>query len=351
MFRTAQGEEIFVVDAHCHFWDASPANQLNKYGRGWIDCFYAYHKTFTPPNYLWTLEKYEKYPAEGMLQDQFVKGYVDMGILQSTYLTDFYKDGFNTIEQNNIVKQMAPDRYILNGAFDPRDGDKGLDYLRHQKNEYGIKGVKLYTAEWKGDSKGFKLSSPESYRFLEECVKLGIKNIHVHKGPTIYPLNKDAFDVSDVDEAASLFTDLNFIVEHCGLPRIEDFCYIATQESNVYAGLAVILPFTSTRKRAFAEMMAQMMYWIGPDKILFGSDYAIWEPKWIIENFMAFQFPEDLQAEFGVKMDLENRRKILGLNAARLYDIDVNAQIAKLKNDTFSQQAAAQAAQQPSAAD
>ena len=32
--------------------------------------------------------------------------------------------------------------------------------------------------------------------------------------------------------------ELNFIVEHVGLPRIEDFCFMATQEPNVYAGLA-----------------------------------------------------------------------------------------------------------------
>jgi predicted TIM-barrel fold metal-dependent hydrolase len=340
MYRTANGEEVFVVDGHCHLWDASPANQLNKYGRGWIDCFYAYHKNLSPPEYVWPLERYEKYSSDGMLHDQFVKGYVDVGILQPTYLTDFYKNGFNTIEQNSVQKKAAPDRYILNGAFDPRDGDAGLDYLRRQKGDYDIKGVKLYTAEWRGDSKGYKLNTPEAYRFLEECGKLGITNIHVHKGPTIYPLNRDAFDVADVDEPASLFTNLNFIIEHAGLPRIEDFCWIATQESNVYAGLAVVMPFIQPRPRYFAELMANLLFWIGPDKILFGSDYALWEPKWLVEKFMAFQIPEDLQAEFGVKMDLETQRKILGLNAARLYDIDVEAQLAKTKNDQFSQQAA-----------
>ncbi|MHB8598811.1 MAG: amidohydrolase family protein, partial [Ktedonobacteraceae bacterium] len=42
MYRTTSGEEVFVIDCHSHLWDASPENQLNKYGRGWIDCFYAY---------------------------------------------------------------------------------------------------------------------------------------------------------------------------------------------------------------------------------------------------------------------------------------------------------------------
>jgi predicted TIM-barrel fold metal-dependent hydrolase len=339
MYRTVTGEEIFVIDSHTHLWDASPANQKNKYGRGWIDCFYAYHKNLSPADYVWPLEKYEKYTPDDMVHDEFVKGYADLAILQPTYLTDFFKNGFNTLEQNSVMKTSYPDRFILNGAWDARDGEKGLETLRRMKGDWDIKGVKLYTAEWRGSSKGYKLSDPEAYRYFEECVKLGITNMHVHKGPTIYPLNRDAFDVADVDDAASVFTDLNFIVEHCGLPRLEDFCWIATQESNVYAGLSVVLPFIQPRPRYFAEVMANLLFWVGPDKIIFGSDYAIWEPKWLVEKFMAFEMPEDLKAEYGVDLTMETKRKILGLNAARLYGIDPEEQMAKVKSDQFSQEA------------
>ncbi len=339
MFRTSDGEEVFVIDSHTHLRDASPANQRNKWGRGWIDCFYAYHKNLSPPEYVWPLEKYEKYGAETMVHDEFVKGYVDLAILQPTYLKEFYFNGFNTIEQDSVLKKAYPDRFILNGAFDPRDGEPGLDYLRRMKGDWNIQGVKLYTAEWKGDSKGWKLSDPEAYRYLEECAKLGIKNIHVHKGPTIFPLNRDAFDVSDVDDAASNFTEMNFIIEHVGLPRLEDFCWIATQESNVYGGLAVALPFIHTRPRYFAEIIANLLFWIGPDKILFGSDYALWEPKWLVERLMSFELPDDIKAEYGVDLTMENKRKILGLNAATLYGIDPAAHLAKVGSDAFTQQA------------
>ena len=91
-----------------------------------------------------------------------------------------------------------------------------------------LKGVKLYTAEWKGASRGYKLTDPWAQKYLERCEKLGIKNIHVHKGPTILPLDRDAFDVADIDHVATDFQNLNFIVEHCGLPRLDDFCWIAT---------------------------------------------------------------------------------------------------------------------------
>jgi uncharacterized protein len=274
-----------------------------------------------------------------MAYDEFVKGYVDIAILQPTYLTDFYINGFNTIEQNSVMKKAYPDRFILNGAWDARDGEQGLEYLRRMKGDWDIKGVKLYTAEWRGDSKGYKLSSPEAYRYLEECERLGITNIHVHKGPTIFPLNRDAFDVADVDDAASRFTDLNFIVEHVGLPRLEDFCWIATQESNVYGGISVALPFINPRPRFFAEIMANLLFWIGPDKILFGSDYALWEPKWLIEKFMAFELPDDLKQEFGVDLTMEAKQKIMGLNAARLYHITPHEHLSKIRNDELAKKA------------
>ena len=123
--------------------------------------------------------------------------------------------------------------------------------------------------------------------FLEKCKELGIKNIHAHKGPTIWPLDKDGFDDKDIDIAATSNPELNFIVEHVGLPRIEDFCYIATQEPNVYAGLAVVIgALMHARPRFFKRVMGELLFWVGEDKMLFGSDYAIWEPRWQVEGFV-----------------------------------------------------------------
>ncbi|PZN12740.1 MAG: amidohydrolase [Bacillota bacterium] len=333
MYRTSTGEEIFVIDGHVHLWDASPENILNKYGEGFINCFYDYHRNLSPQEYLWDRSLFARYGREKMVRDLFVDGYVDMAIFQPTYLKDFYRNGFNTTEQNAVLKEMYPDRFILNGAFDPRDGEAGLEYLETLVENYGIRGVKLYTAEWRGNSKGWKLTDLWAYRYLEKCEELGIKNIHVHKGPTIWPLNRDAFDVADVDEAASAFPNLNFIVEHCGIPRIDDFCWIATQEPNVYGGLAVVMPFIHSRPRYFAEVLANLIWWVGEDRLLFGSDYGIWHPRWLVERFMAFDFPEDIKEEFGFELTLDVKKKILGENAARLYGIDIEAQKKRLARD------------------
>ena len=229
----------------------------------------------SPAENVWTLEKFGRYTEERP-DERPVRGRVTStrAIFQPTYLKDFYINGFNTTERNGALAEKHPDKLITNGAWDPRDEEAGLEALEALHERWNLKGVKLYTAEWKGDSKGYKLTDPWSYRYLEKTEELGIKNIHIHKGPTIYPLNRDAFDVADVDEVATAFPNLNFIIEHVGLPRLEDFCWIATQEPNVYGGLAVAMPFIHSRPRYFAQIIGELLYWIGEDRITFASDYA-----------------------------------------------------------------------------
>ena len=329
------GEKYFVVDSHIHFWDASPENWVKgkeNLAKGWIECFHAY-QGLAPAETHWPMEKFQKYSEEDFVKDVFDEGYVDVGIFQSTYLKEWYADGFNTAERNARLKERFPDRLIVNGRFDPRDGEAGLRQLEEDAERFGLKGVKLYTAEWHNGSRGWTLKDPATVPFLEKCQELGIKNVHVHKGPTIWPLDKDAFDVADVDQAATNFPELNFIVEHVGLPRIEDFCFMATQEPNVYAGLSVVIGgLMHARPRFFAKVMGELAFWVGEDKMLFGSDYGIWEPKWQIEGFVDWDYPGEEYSDYPA-ITTASKKKMLGLNAARLYDIEVAAEL-RLPDDT-----------------
>jgi hypothetical protein len=320
------GENYYVVDGHCHFWDASPDNWVKgaeNYAKGWIECFHAY-QSLGPADTHWPLDKFQKYSEETMIHDLFEVGHVDKAIFQSTYLKEWYQTGFNTVDQNGALLEKYPDKFIVNGRWDPRDGEAGLRQLEEDAKRWNLKGVKLYTAEWRDGSRGWTLKDPEAYTFLEKSQELGIKNIHVHKGPTIWPLDKDAFDVSDIDHAATDFPGLNFVIEHVGLPRIEDFCFMATQEPNVYAGLSVVIGgLMHARPRFFAKVMGELLFWVGEDKMLFSSDYAIWEPKWQVEGFVDWDFPAGEEYSDYPRLNTAGKKKILGLNAATLYDIEV----------------------------
>ena len=163
------GEKYFVVDGHTHFWDASPENWVpgqEEYAKGWIECFHAYHG-LGPPETHWPLDRFEKYSEELMMHDLFEVGHVDKAIFQPTNLRQWYKNGFNTTESDGAMAERHPDKFLVNTTFDPREGEAGMRAFEERVKRYGCKGVKLYTAEWRGASRGWSLKSPEAARYLE----------------------------------------------------------------------------------------------------------------------------------------------------------------------------------------
>jgi uncharacterized protein len=175
MYVTSAGTEVFVIDSHVHVWDARPQNRRNRYGQTFIDTFYGAHVGLTPPNQRWDRDRFDYYGAEGAAKDLFEDGYCDMVVMLPVDLRDFYFEGFNTTELNATLKDLHPERVILNGRFDPRDGAKGLDRLEEDFERFRFKGVKLYTAEWNGASRGYSLKDGFVAPYLEACRRLGIR--------------------------------------------------------------------------------------------------------------------------------------------------------------------------------
>ena len=154
---TKDGEKYFIVDAHIALWDARPGNQRNIHGKQFIDCFYDYHRNLSPSSELWPYEEYLYYGGERLMKDLFEDGYVDHAVFQPARLGEFYGTGFGQTEEAFALAQAHPDKLTYNHYFDPRDGEAGLDRLRRDAERFGLKGVKLYTADWHGDSRGYQL--------------------------------------------------------------------------------------------------------------------------------------------------------------------------------------------------
>jgi len=110
---------------------------------------------------------------------------------------------------------------------------------------------------------------------------------------------------------------------------------MATQEPNVYAGLSVATgALMHARPRFFAKVMGELLFWVGEDKMLFGADYAIWVPKWQVEMLVDWDYPEGNEFDDFPRLSTEGKKKILGLNAARLYDIEVPEELRLPAADT-----------------
>src|SRR5205085_12684221 len=87
------------------------------------------------------------------------------------------------------------------------------------------------------------------------------------------------------------------------------------------------------------------MHLIGKNVKNFGADHVIWgtdclwwgSPQWVIDAFKRFQISDKLCDKFGYKkLSKEDKAKIFGLNAAKLYGVDVSAKRNALPKDTFS---------------
>jgi predicted TIM-barrel fold metal-dependent hydrolase len=76
------------------------------------------------------------------------------------------------------------------------------------------------------------------------------------------------------------------------------------------------------------------MFWLGEDKLIFGADYAIWEPRWQVEGFVDWQMPVDEEMADYAQVTVAQKKKILGLNAARLYDIKVPGELEAEKEQS-----------------
>ena len=107
-------------------------------------------------------------------------------------------------------------------------------------------------------------------------------------------------------------TDLGELVRQHGL-------------TNVYAELGTTFgSAVITYPGLAAHILGQLLRDFGEDRIVWGTD-SIWygSPQWQIEAFWRFQLSDALRERYGYPQLTETaKRKILGLNSARMYGVD-----------------------------
>jgi predicted TIM-barrel fold metal-dependent hydrolase len=91
------------------------------------------------------------------------------------------------------------------------------------------------------------------------------------------------------------------------------------------------------RERKFGEIMGELLFWLGEDRLLFGSDYALWNPDWLVDQVMNAELTQEQKDEYGVELDVDTMKKIMGENAAELYDIDIEEKKRQFRDDPVSE--------------
>jgi predicted TIM-barrel fold metal-dependent hydrolase len=266
------------------------------------------------------------------------------------------------IETRAAVNGLAQSRRIIShGLFSPDLGSKNLEQMHWQLEKLKIEAWKGYPGQPLVDGgRGWAMDDEKVvYAAYEYARKTRIKNICVHKGLLLPGWDIENSSTRDVPKAAADFPDLNFLIYHAAfksprdaaeavadgfksktaVPWITDICDARRKNprmTNVYMDLGTTFGMTViTQPLLCAYMLGLMIQAFGEDHILWGTDSIWWgSPQWQIEAFRRLEMPEELMKRFGFKpLTQKVKEKILGLNAARVYGIDVRAKMNAIPDD------------------
>ena len=266
-------------------------------------------------------------------------------------------------------------------------GKGNLDYIRQQAEQLkpdSWKGYNIGTSakvdnspnspmrQWRHDDEAVAYPTFELIQSLYGKVKAerpGFNNICVHKGLVNSKERRPEIGhPMDLPKAAKDWPQLNFITYHAciqpaffmydswqesrgtkmreGVPDIAwttEYAVLCRDRPNTYAEIgttwaASVVTFPTLA----AHLLGQLLKFMGPDRVVFGSDSVWWgSPQWQIDALWRFQIPEEMQKRYGYPaLTPEIKRKILGLNSAKLYGIrparDLGTQFKPVPRDYAS---------------
>ena len=112
-----------------------------------------------------------------------------------------------------------------------------------------------------------------------------------------------------------------------GYPYCDDLNMVAMGHPNVYLCLSLLQYWALNAPRKFARIIGEALRFVGPDRIIWGTDYAgfAFAIKWGVESLRDFQIPQDMQEDYGYpEITDEDRRKIFGENLGKLLNVDTS---------------------------
>jgi predicted TIM-barrel fold metal-dependent hydrolase len=369
--RSAKYAKQFIFDDQTHF----VRDDFDKEGLLGLGKYAVEHWNPGMANTPMTLARYK---MQNYLKEIFLDSDTKVALLSSAPFDDpswylLYND--QLMDARAAINKVAGTRRLFSHTvFTP--GQAGW-------MEEVDKGIELYKPDsWKGYTIGDPLSPSSKgtawrlddeklvYPFYEKAVKAGIKNICIHKGllPRDYEKSwpgvwKHA-SVDDLPKAAKDWPQLNFIMYHGALraffedpaqnlAEFEQTGYIQWTTdlvrmrqkglNNVYAELGTTFANSATANPRFAAaLIGQLVNEMGEDRVVWGSD-SVWygSPQWQIEAMRRLEIPEDMMKKFGWKKklggpDSDIKNKIFGLNSAKLYGYQIQAEYEQLGHDKLA---------------
>lgn len=352
-----RGMDVFVLDAQTHHVKSAPViPDIDKR-------FFEYLRNVRGFGGMWnpSLRGREIGPEElhreNYIKEVFLDSRTDVAVVSGLpqMTAETYPISPEELARTrNAVNELTGSRRVLcHGVLSPELGRRNLESMQAQVETLKIEAWKGYPGQPLGpDGSGWWLDDEKtSYPALELSRKLKIRNVCLHKGLPAPEFSEEHCHPRDITRAAPDFPDLNFLVYHSGLksvqevfpavqsgfesssavPWVSELCQWKKDHpevNNVYMELGSTFGMTAiTLPLLCAHILGMILDAFGEDHVLWGTD-AIWwgSPRWQIEAMLRFEMPEGLMKRFGYgPLTMDIKRKILGLNAARVYGVDPDA--------------------------
>ena len=258
----------------------------------------------------------------------------------------------------------APNHYWDKKANKPNFS--GLfEQMEREVKVYGIDSWKWYCHTDPGKSgNGFRLDDEKmAYPFYQKSRELGLRRFSVHKGYASQSRTLGHLaHPGDIEKAAKDNPDLTFIIYHSAMkhgpdepgfktsfnPETGDFAWHTElmkikvrnpQMNNVFPEIGSAFGTTVIVNPLMCQhLIGKNIKYYGADHVIWGTDCLWWgSPQWVIDAFKRFQISDELCDKFGYKkVTKEDKAKIFGLNAAKIYGVDVNEKRQAFPKDTLS---------------
>jgi predicted TIM-barrel fold metal-dependent hydrolase len=260
----------------------------------------------------------------------------------------------------------APNHYWDRGKNAP-DFPALFEQMEREVKTYKIDSWKWYCHTDPGRSgNGFKLDDERiAYPFYQKSRELGLKVFSVHKGYASQSRTLGHLaHPGDVEKTALDNPDLTFIIYHSALkhdpsepqfkadgffdPTTGDFAWhdalMKVKERhpeirNVYPEIGSAFGSLAIQHPVMCQhLIGKNVKHYGVDHVIWGTDCLWWgSPQWVIDAFKRFQISDELCEKFGYqKLTKDDKAHIFGLNAARLYGVDVAAKRQALPEDALA---------------
>ena len=342
--RIVGGEEfVFDIQGHLLEYEMNPAAQGDTFWQRF------------PQQYCGEDDPRVCFSIDHFVQEMFLKSDTTMLVVsslpifpESSPLTPQVMD-----ETRRVVEGLCRDeRVLLHAQALPNVGPLGanLEAMEDVARRYDVAAWKTFThfpdvfgdpgnAWWLDDHDPALPQVGE--RFLRKASELGINTICTHKGlsggsPYSSP--------RDIGPAARKHPDMNFVVYHSGYesgqaegPYTRATANVGINRlitsmrragirpnQNVYAELGTTWWNVMRYPEQAAHVLGKLLKHVGEDNVVWGTDCLFYgSPQDQIQALRAFHITEEFQQRYGYPaLTKEIKNKILGVNGARLYDVE-----------------------------